>query len=324
MEQTSSREFAGATRFGLILLCCAALASPPAAADSLRVLSQNMNRLFDDVDDGNREKVLTSSRFEARVRKAAKTFAETWNLPEIIALQEVENLNTLRAIALEIQQRYAARYRQLLIPGQDVSGINLGYLVRSGIEIRKVDQLFRERLIGDEGHPLFTRPPLYLEACYIEKCLALLNLHLRSMRGLDNERRRARVVGKRLRQAETVAAWANRHQRDAELPSLVLLGDFNALTPSDEHVDVAGIIRGNPDDARTAARERDLVEPDLVDLTRRIDADRRYSFIFRRQKQLLDYVFVSQAFAADVTHIALGRIDYRLSDHAGLLVEFAW
>lgn len=104
----------------------------------------------------------------------------------------------------------------------------------------------------------------------------------------------------------------------------MLLGDFNALTPTDKHVDVAGIIRGNPDNEPTRLPGRDLIEPDLVDLTELIPSAERYSFIYRHRKQQLDYMYVNQSFAADVETIAFSRIDYRFSDHAGLLVWLEW
>jgi predicted extracellular nuclease len=172
--------------------------------------------------------------------------------------------------------------------------------------------------------PLFTRPPLYLEACYIENCISLLNVHLRSMRGIDSRKKGERVRRKRLQQAETIAAWSNRFQQSRQGESLLLLGDFNALTPGDKHVDVAGIIRGNPDNSAVRLPARDLIEPDLVDLTELIPAPKRYSFIFRQKKQQLDYMFVNQSFGAEVETIAFSRIDYHFSDHGGLLAWFKW
>jgi hypothetical protein len=35
-------------------------------------------------------------------------------------------------------------------------------------------------------------------------------------------------------------------------------------------------------------------------------------------------MFVNQGFAADVEDIVFSRIDYRFSDHAGLLAWFEW
>ena len=306
---------------GLILLL---LAAPGAgAADSLRILSQNMNRLFDDVDNGNREKRLTRKRFRERVSMAATRFGQDYGLPHIIALQEIENRNVLAQIAAEIERRHGTRYRVLTLPGNDVSGINLGFLVREDLTVRKLEQLFEGHRIND-GEFLFSRPPLYLDACYVGKCLILVNLHLRSMRGIDHDRRGKRVRQKRLHQAETIAAWSDRLQQSAKPPSLLLLGDFNALTPSDKFVDVAGILRGKPKAAGVRLRGRDLIEPDLIDLTRRIPAAKRFSFIFRGRKQQLDYMLANEAFDAELESISFGKIDFDFSDHAGLLSRFAW
>jgi hypothetical protein len=298
------------------------LTAPAVNADSLRILSQNMNRLFDDIDDGNKEKVLSRERFQQRVKKAAGKFGDDFRLPHIIALQEVENLNVLRQIAAEIRRRYSVDYHLVLLPGQDVSGINLAFLVRHDVEIKKFEQLFRNARFKLTGNPLFSRPPLHLEVCIIKKCITLLNLHLRSMRGIDSDRDGKRVTGKRLRQAETIAAWSNEFQRSRAGASLLLVGDFNALTPTDKHVDVAGIIRGNPDNTTTSLRGQDLVDPDLVDITGLITPAERYSFIFRRKRQQLDYMFINQSFAAEVKAIDFSRIDYHFSDHAGLLARF--
>jgi hypothetical protein len=300
------------------------LVAPTANAESLRILSQNMNRLFDNIDDGNNEQILSRDRFRQRVKSAARKFGDEFGLPQIIALQEVENRYVLQQIAAEIRHRYQVDYVLVLIPGQDVSGINLGFLVRVDVQIKKVEQLFRGAKFELTGNPLFSRPPLYLEACIVENCISLLNVHLRSMRGIDSARDGKRVAGKRRRQAASIAAWSNRFQQSRAGASLLLLGDFNALTPSDKHVDIAGIIRGNPDNKRAKLPGRDLVEPDLVDLTELIPPAKRYSYIFRRNKQQLDYMFVNQSFTANVENIAFSRIDYHFSDHAGLLAWFEW
>ena len=318
------RHLISAKVVGRILILSLTLTATGVQAEALRVLTQNLNRFFDNIDDGNNAKVLSRDRFRQRVRAAARIFGDHFGLPHIIALQEVENMNALTQIAAEIRDRYDTRYRLVLIPGQDLAGINLAYLVRYGVEIRKVDQLFRDKTLGTDGNPLFSRPPLYLEACYIENCLSLLNLHLRSMRGIDSAEDGARVRRKRLAQAETIASWSNRLQQSSPQVSLLILGDLNALTPGDPHVDVAGIIRGNPDNQGKRLQGRDLVQPDLVDLTLLIPPAQRYSYIFRRQKQQLDYMLVNQALAAEVEDIAFSPIEPRFSDHAGLFARFKW
>lgn len=311
---------------GKIALLCLLLilTGPAASADSFKILSQNMNRLFDDIDDGNNEKVLPRKTFRQRINLAAGKFGEHFDLPHIIALQEIENLNVLERIADEIQNRYRLRYQPALIPGQDVSGINLGFLVRHDVEIIKLEQLLRGHVLEMTGNPLFSRPPLYLEACFIEKCISLLNLHLRSMRGINSNKDGQRVARKRLSQAEAVATWINRFQQTRSGDSLLVLGDFNALTPSDKHVDVVGILSGAPDNHTARLKARDMVEPNLLDLTRRVPRDERYSYVFRQRKQQLDYMLINRDFTADLKNIEFSEIDRRFSDHAGLLARFRW
>ena len=308
-----------------LLLAFVLAVSPPLLADAnFRIATHNLNRLFDDNDDGLQEKILSSRAFQKRIAASAKQIGDVLGLPRVLALQEIENRNVLERIALEIERRYGIRYRGVLLAGNDVSGINVGFLVHDDVEIRHVEQLFRDRQLPRDGNPLFSRPPLLLEICDDDRCLALINLHLRSMRGLADPRRRERVIDKRRRQAESLATWIDRRQRAFPGQALMLLGDFNALTPSDNWLDVAGILRGLGDNPETQIRERDLIESDLVDLTRKIPAERRYSYIFRRQKQQLDYMLVNRAFTARVENIAFTRIEYRLSDHAALYVDLQW
>jgi endonuclease/exonuclease/phosphatase family metal-dependent hydrolase len=296
----------------------------PASAEPFTILSQNMNRLFDDIDDGNREKVLSKTEFRKRVIQTARKFAEDYSMPQVIALQEVENLNVLQQIAAQIREQHEIDYQLVLLPGQDPSGINLGFMVRSGVVIRKRQQLFREGKLPFDGSHLFSRPPLHLEICYQARCLSLLNLHLRSMRGINSADKGERVARKRLRQAEMVAVWVNRYQQAQPNTALLVLGDFNALTPADQHVDVAGIIRGSPDNTRARLKSRDLLDPDLIDLTRQIPKPLRYSYIFRQNRQQLDYMFASQSLASRLDGISFGAIDYSFSDHAGLLAWYQW
>ena len=311
-------------RASLLLTLCLFLCPPLQADTDLRIATQNLNRLFDDVDNGRREKVVSSERFAKRISVATDRIGGRLGLPHILALQEVENRHVLERLARAIDRRHGMRYRSLLLDGHDLSGINVGFLVRDEIEIRRVEQLFREHSLPRDGNPLFSRPPLLLEACASGRCLVLVNLHLRSMSGLADPDRRERVLDKRLQQAETLAIWIDRQQQENPAQALMLLGDFNALTPSDDWVDVAGILRGAGDNEDTLARERDLIDPDLIDLTRAIPVERRYSYIFRRLKQQLDYMFVNRGFDAEIKQIAFTRIEYRLSDHAALYVDLHW
>lgn len=307
-----------------IILLLAALTAQPAPADTLRILSQNMNRLFDDVDDGNDAAPVPAPVYRERVARAAEKFAADSSLPHLIALQEIENPRVLRHLADALYRRHALSYRPVMAAQPDGSPLRLGYLVHPRLTVTKTAQLFAERRLANDSGPLFSRPPLQLEACLAGRCVTVLNLHLRSMRGIDSAQHGDWVASKRHQQARAVATWIDAQQRADPAISLMVLGDFNALTPSDRHVDVAGIIRGDPDNAATRLDARDLVERDLVDLTRRIPPRRRYSYIYRRHRQQLDYLFASQALAPRLRDIRYHAIDFTFSDHAALSAGFRW
>ena len=93
----------------------------------------------------------------------------------------------------------------MVLPGQDISGIRSGFLIAANWNIVKTESLFREAKISATGYPLFSRPPLLVELCYLQKCLSVMNLHLRSMRGIGSSSKGRRVSLKRKRQAEEIA-----------------------------------------------------------------------------------------------------------------------
>ncbi len=310
----------------VVVFCCAALlaSSPLFAGESFRIVSQNMHRFFDNIDDGNDEKRLSDIKFKQRVKKAALKISDEFGLPHIVALQEVENRNLLAQVATAIYARSGVSYRAIIREGNDVSGINVAYLVKQGTKIKSVEQLFKyERLVYD-GSPLFSRPPLYLEACLESRCLSIVNLHLRSMLGIRSNSSGERVRRKRHDQALKIARWVEHFQHSRPRDSLIVLGDFNALTPSDHYVDVAGVILGRPDNSNVKIPGRDWINDDLIDLTRQIPLARRYSYIYHDKRQILDYMFVNSAFALRLENIEFSRIEYRFSDHAGLIADFSW
>ncbi len=283
-----------------------------------------MYRLFDDIDDGKGEKVSSGKKFRQRVDAMTAKITGQFGFPDIIALQEVENLNVLDRISGKVHSKSGVRYDPVIREGNDISGMNIGYLIHPGIRIDETRQLFKHTLLPGDQTPLFSRPPLYLRACVDSSCLSLLNLHLRSMRGLRSGDRSKRVNLKRLAQATAIARWVNDFQRSRPGESLMVLGDFNALTPSDRFVDVTGTIRGSPDNSETSVTAKDWIDEDLIDLTRNIPQRRRYSYIYQKKKQILDYMLVNTRLRPQLRNIAFSRIDYQFSDHAALIAEFSW
>ena len=295
------------------------LLGPAASADTILIASQNLNRLFDDVDNGNREKIETSQKFQRRLKSTAELIVQQFQASHIIAFQEVENRNVLERLANQVTEQGGPEYRAILQPGNDISSINVGYLIRGDLRVKSTRQLFKANRIGYA--PLFSRPPLLVKVC-LQTCLTLVNLHLRSMRGLRSAKKGKRVSSKRLKQANELAKWVDRFQGKHPQQSLMLLGDFNALSPHDGFTDIVGTIIGDPDNVDVRFPSLDWVKRDLVDLTRQISAADRFSYIYKGRKQILDYMLVNQNFGPKLKHIRFEKVNRSFSDHAGLLAEF--
>jgi uncharacterized protein len=307
----------------LLFICSvyqAANAGQINVGQSLSLVSQNMNRFFDDKDDGLHEKVVSHKTYQKRIKKLSEKILINFAKPDIIALQEVENLDILLDVAKALKKK-GMDYQAVLMEGNDVSGIDVGFLVKKPYRVTQKKQLFKNLHFGNSESFLFSRPPLLIKAC-ISECITISNIHLRSMRGLRNNKKARRVAMKRKLQAETLANWVNKFQNANPQQRLILVGDFNALPVSDKFVDVVGIIRGNPDTARPKLKSYDLIKRDLIDLTRSVPAEKRYSFLYKKHKQQLDYLLISNSKNYKLKNLEFSRLDFKFSDHAALISNF--
>lgn len=299
---------------GLLLFYNAATG---AESQTLDIVSQNLNRFFDDRDDGNKGPQLSHKRYQQRLAQLANKIALDFQFADVIALQEVENKSILQQLSRRLKTRHGQDYQPILIEGNDISGMDVGYLVKKSFHIRGVKPLFSNTPIGRKEGRLFSRPPLAVKLCQ-RQCLTIVNVHLRSMRGLRSSDSSNRVATKRRLQAEALARWINIFQRQQPDQGLLIIGDFNALQPSDEYSDIIGTLLGNPDQRRPKWKSPDLIERDLIDATLRLPPGERYSYIYKGKKQQLDYLLLSRNLENNIESINFSSIDYSFSDHAAL------
>jgi predicted extracellular nuclease len=219
--------------------------------------------------------------------------------PDIIALQEVENINVLNDLAQSIQSTPGGvTYTTALVPSNDVGGIDNGYLYRADrLTGVVVDQLgFNERLTLDDSC-LHDRPPLRMRAVFQGVPFSLFNVHNRSLSGADAATTDgARIRRKRFEQADSIYAMLRSEQLAFPGQPVAVVGDFNAFEYSDGFVDSIGIIRGIVRPALLLSPTRPGTDPpaltNLVDL---LAPEQRYSFIFQNSAQSLDHALVNAA-----------------------------
>ena len=301
----------------------------------------NMLRLFDTADDPDTDDpVPTSEELAERFEKFSLLIRKVMGAPDVLAVQEVENLDVLQAVATKIQaDDPSIVYDAYLEEGNDVGGIDVGFLIRrDAFEVTDVTQLAEDETLSVDGSPLHDRPPLLLEGRFTGGSeplpVQVLVVHNRSLSGIDDPSRGPRVRQKRLEQAQSIARIVQGLQEADSDVHLVVTGDFNAYEFTDGYVHVVGRIQGDFDDGDDLLSGPDLVEPNLTNQVLSLPPEERYSFIFQGSAQALDHVLTSEALDELVTGIQYARANadaperfiddpatpLRTSDHDGLVL----
>jgi predicted extracellular nuclease len=307
------------------------------AADEASIATLNLHLFFDEVDDPNlNEPVPTAAAYQTKLSKLSKYIRDVMRAPEILAVQEAENLNALFDLAGKIKNDDATlTYTPYLVEGNDVGGIDVGFLVHSSITVDSLVQLGATEIFSFDNTLLHDRPPLVLRAKLPDgKPLSVMNLHLRSLNGIDDPLDGQRARQKRHEQASSVSFMVQTLQTEIDT-NLVVLGDFNAYQFTDGYVHVLGQIIGAPADASQALIPgSDNVNPDLINEALALPAEEQYSFVFRGSAEALDHALVSQALHPAVTGVDYARSNadaaeilvsdsataLRASDHDGLVL----
>jgi endonuclease/exonuclease/phosphatase family metal-dependent hydrolase len=274
--------------------------------------------------------------------------------PDILGLEEVENLSTLQAVAAQINGDAVAAgdpnpgYVAYLEEGNDVGGIDVGFLVKtSRINVVDVTQVGKDTtyINPNNGQPelLNDRPSLVLRAEVPRVSgsgsvpVTVIVNHLRSLSGIDDPADGNRVRTKRRAQAEFLASYVQSRQVANPAEKLILVGDFNAFQFNDGYVDVMGTIKGTPTPAdEVTLASPDLVDPDFTDLFAIMPEEEQYSYSFDGNAQILDHALVNGNLLAVTSTAQYVRVDAdfpesfrndptrpeRLSDHDPVLVTF--
>ena len=313
----------------------------PRRPGEITVATQNLWRLVDDDDDPlTYDDPPVALTLEERLGKFSPWIREVLGSPEVLAVQEVENLATLEALADRITlDDPSVTYTAWLVEGNDPGGIDVGFLTRETFQVDGLTQLGADETFEFDGglFTLWDRPPLLLRGRYTGNgepfTLALVVVHLRSMNGIDGADG-AFVREKRYRQSLWLAGAVQRIQEDEPSVRLVVLGDFNAFEFTDGWVDVLGQVTGAPDPLGALLPPGDVVDPHLTNRVLAVPPTERYSFVHEGTAQVLDHVLTSTALEGWVRGAEFSRgnadapegfaeateVPLRCSDHDGLVL----
>jgi predicted extracellular nuclease len=270
-------------------------------AGEFTVGSQNFLRLFDTVDDPDTDDPIpTPQQYADRLTKFSMHVRRALGAPDVLAVQEVENLGVLRDVANRIHADDASLdYTPYLLEGNDIGGIDVGFLVRDTVRVDSIEQFGEDDVFtfGGTTALLNDRPPLVLRGVYLGNGapfpIAAVDVHQRSLSGIDGsdgERVRAKRNAQALRLSELIQSL----QAEPEV-RLVVIGDFNAFEFTDGYVDVMGQVTGNPDPGGALIPVTPLVSPTLTNQTLNMPEAERYSFVFDGTAQSLDHAITTRA-----------------------------
>ena len=315
------------------------------------VASFNMERFFDTVADGGESgaPTLTQTAFNNRLNKASLIVRTVQHYPDVIGVEEMENLSTLQQVAAKINSDAQTidglpnpNYHAYLSEGNDVGGIDVGFLVKES-RVTTVDVTQIELAGCNRNTPttcytytnpntggqelLNDRPPLVLRATVNRPALygggavpfTVIVNHLRSLSSIDDDTtpngtgtEGSRVRAKRKAQAEFLANLIQSRQVSDPNEKIITVGDMNAFRINDGYVDVIGTVLGtpSPDDQTVVPGDgADLVNPDQTDLIDTLSPDQRYSYSFDGNAQVLDHVIVNPPALSILSRFAYARED---------------
>ncbi len=290
----------------------------------MTVGSLNMFRLFDSVDDdGVSDEVIDADEYAIRLSKISRFVLNVMDAPDILAVSEVESLSVLETLAAEIEARDpSVQYTAYLEEGNDIGGIDVGFLTRSHIAMDEVTQYGLDTILDFDGSLLNDRPPLLFKGRNSKDGsdfpIEVLVVHNRSLGGISDSRRGPRVRAKRMAQAQLVANVVQDIQTTNPNVNLIVTGDFNAYQFSDGYVDVIGQIKGTSVEADNLLWEQSPVFPELTNQVNSLPAEEQYSFIFRGSSQVLDHSLTTSNLDRMITGFGFSRGN---SDVPAILID---
>jgi predicted extracellular nuclease len=292
--------------------------------------SQNVERLDSASDE---------PPFDVRLAKLSGQIREVLGSPDILAIQEVQDMTTLAALAQRVRtDDPSVRYTPIHREAPWADGFDVAFLVRDSVEIVSVEQIGADVRFSYDQSLLNDRPPLVLEGVYRDQGydyeLTVVVVHQRSLRNIDDPSDGERVRQKRHEQAVWLAQWLQQRQIADPDEKIIVAGDFNAFEFTDGYVDVMGQVTGAPDPRGALIPVEHVLAPPLATTAWDLPDDGRYTYIFDCSAQVLDHIVVSTAVAPWVAAVSASRGNAdapeawednpetaaRSSDHDGLVL----
>ena len=301
-------------------------AVPQQNASELTIATYNMEHFYDDQLNGTNtpyEIVLTTPTYQGRLAKASMAIRNVLKTPDILAVQEAENLGVLQAMAAKISSDAIAadqtdpRYSAYLVQGNDPSGINVGFLVNSSRVTNVTTTQYFSTDVYSGSTLTFDRPPLLLTATVQNTGgaplpVTIIDNHLKALP--DDDPTSFGATGtpeKRQAEAQELAQLIQNLQAANPKIILAVVGDLNSYEFNDGVNDMVGELTGNTASASQVIRpDTNVVSPALTELSSALlPMNQRQSYTESGNAQQLDHILLSTGAFARLSRFAIGHLD---------------
>lgn len=304
---------------------------PTAKDREITVGSFNLENFFDDEQNSDADKlkvpelILPKEVFAGRLNKASLAIRNVLSMPDVLGIVECENIKVLKKLADKINADAVAdkqpnpNYVPYLEEGNDVRGIDVGYLVKSDkVKIIEVKQLGKDAMLLDEKQKedgfLFDRPSLMLRASVLDsktnkpfEFTVIVN-HFKSYGDINDEEKGQRVQNKKRQQAEWMANFVAERAKTNPNERIILCGDFNAFQFPDGYNDPIGTLLGKANPNVLTPSKADY-KTGLGDLIFSLPENQRYSFVFGGNAQAIDHILINANTLKNVVDFQYARVD---------------
>lgn len=244
--------------------------------------------------------------WDIRLPKVAYYIRVVLGAPDVVGVEECMTLDDLKALATQIHtDDPSLTYAAYLIEGNDIGGIDVGYLVRSTVQVDNYYRLGETETLSVDGDLLWDHPPLFLEARYVANGtpfpFTVVVNHTKMISTVYRD------LMKRLEQADSLATKVQAYQTAHPTRPLVVVGDLNAYEFTDGYVDVVGQIAGVAVPGDNQYSHPNVTDPPLTKQAFNAPAADRYSYIYGGSAQVLDHALSSSSTDKWVRGFAFGR-----------------
>ncbi|MDR3745268.1 MAG: choice-of-anchor D domain-containing protein [Acidobacteriaceae bacterium] len=276
-----------------------------ATADSthFHVGTLDLNRFYSTTGATTGAVAVTAAAYATRLAKAASAIVNSLGEPDILSLQEVQDLPTLTDLASSVNSLAtdSPAYVSSLTQGNDANSLNLGFLVKSKTvvtdSVTQIEAGNTYTTVSGGSATLWERPPLVLQAEFKRSIgpsypVTVLDVHLTPRDNIGDATLGPDIRAHRAAQASALSALVQGYQTAGD--NVVVAGNLNAFEFSDGYVDVTGIVDGSPAAAKAVTLyQATSTTAALTDFNTQVAATSRYNYIERGDAVTYEHILAS-------------------------------